>query len=139
MQNYDDTNEREYCLADSLKELDKVNKKISQLTLRKEELTASIIGALGHEHEGQKQYDYNGWKVEVKTPFIYSLNKKMYESGEYNLPDEFNPIKESISYTVDKRLLEKYLDDAPVEVRDALVDLIEKKPGKAGVVIKERV
>lgn len=130
--------EREVGLADSIKELEKVNKQLAKLSLRKEELTDSIVKAMGHQHEGQRSYDYQVWKVEIKTPFTYSLNKKLYESGSIKLPDNFNPIKESVSYSVDKLLCDKYLAEAPKKVRDVLVELIDKKPGKASVSIKER-
>ncbi len=139
MQEYDHTNEQEHSFVDSIKELEKVNKQIAKLLVRKDELTDQIIGALEHDYEGQKSYEYGAWKIEVKTPFVYSLNKKLYESGTVKLPEDFNPIKESVSYSVDKRLCDKYMMDAPKKVRDALAELIDKKPGKAGVTIKERV
>ena len=139
MINYGNINEQEECLVESVKELDKINKQLAKLSLKKEELTGLIIGALDHEHEGQKTYEYGVWKLEVKTPFIYSLNKKAYESREFNIPSKFNPIKESVSYTIDKRLCDKYMNEAPEEVRYVLIDLIDKKPGKASVVIKERI
>lgn len=125
-------------LASSIKELEKVNKQLSRLSLRKEELTDSIILAMGHSHEGQRSYEYQTWKVEIKTPFVYALNKKLYESGSVTLPENFNPIKESVSYSVDKVLCDKYLADSPKKVRDALIELIDKKPGKPSVTIKER-
>jgi len=134
-----DTLERQQCLEESIKELERVNKNLSKLVLRKEELTDAIIGSIGHEHEGQKTYEYNIWKIEVKTPFVYSLDKKVYESGKIQLPKEFNPIKKSVSYSIDKGLCDRYIDEAPEDVRECLVQLIEKKPGKASVVIKERV
>lgn len=139
MQEFNQTNEQEYCFADSVKELDKVNKQIAKLLVRKEELTDIIIGSLEHDHEGQKSYEYGVWKIEVKTPFIYSLNKKLYESGAVKLPDNFNPVKEAVSYSIDKRLCDQYMTEAPKKVRDALAELIDKKPGKAGITIKERV
>jgi hypothetical protein len=132
-------NEQECFFVESVKELEKVNKQLAKLLFRKEELTAGIINALDHTHEGQKSYEYGIWKIEVKTPFVYSLNKKIYESGDIKLPNEFNPIKESKSYTVDKRLCDKYMSEAPKKVRDALAELIDKKPGKAGITIKERI
>ena len=132
-------NDQERFFVDSVTKLKEVNRQISELTLRKEELTQQIIETLDHDHEGQKTYEYGEWKIEVKTPYIYSLNKKLYESGEIKLPDNFNPIKQSISYSVDKRLVDKYIQEAPVDVRDALIELIEKKPGKAGITIKEVV
>jgi hypothetical protein len=134
-----DTNEQERCFVESIEELQKVNKQLAKLTLRKEELTDQIIGALEHDHEGQKSYEYGTWKIEVKTPFVYSLNKKLYESGDIKLPEKFNPIKQSVSYSIDKRLCDQFMIDAPKKVRDALVELIDKKPGKANVTIKERV
>lgn len=139
MQDHDPINEQERFFVESVKELEKVNKQLAKLLLRKEELTDQIIGALEHDHEGQKSYEYGVWKIEVKTPFVYSLNKKLYESGSVKLPDDFNPIKESVSYSVDKRLCDKFMVEAPKKVRDALAELIDKKPGKAGITIKERV
>jgi hypothetical protein len=126
-------------LEASIHELNKINKKIAALLLMKEELTEKVIGALGHEHEGQKTYEHRTWKIEVKTPCIYSLDKRLYESGTYKLPIDYNPIKESISYSIDKKLCDRFLMHAPLEVKNVLSELIEKRPGKATVTIKERV
>lgn len=139
MNDYNDTKEREQCLEESIRELQAVNKKMARLNVIREKLTDMIIDSIGHNHEGQKSYDFGVWKIEVKTPFIFSLNKKLYESGDISLPDEFNPIKHSVSYAVDKKLCEQYMDCAPKSVRDALVELIDKRAGKASVVVKERV
>jgi hypothetical protein len=125
-------------LASHIKELEKVNKQLSKLNLRKEELTDMIISGMSHNHEGQRTYEYDTWKVEIKTPVTYSLNKKLYEGGSITLPDNFNPIKESISYSIDKGLCDKYMLSAPKKVKEALAELIDKKPGKASVTIKER-
>jgi hypothetical protein len=125
-------------LGSHIKELEKVNKQLAKLTLRKEELTDMIISGMSHNHEGQRTYEYDTWKVEIKTPITYALNKKLYESGSITLPDNFNPIKESISYSIDKGLCDKYMLGAPKKVKEALAELIDKKPGKASVIIKER-
>lgn len=135
----DSTNEQERFFVGCVEELQKVNKQLAKLTLKKEQLTQSIIETLDHEHEGQKTYNYGAWKIEVKTPFVYSLDKKKYESGEFKLPNDFNPVKESVSYSIDKRLCDQFMQDAPKKVRDTLAQLIDKKPGKAGITIKERV
>lgn len=132
-------NLQEMAFVAAINELNKVNKQIAKLLKKKEDLTDEIINCLDHDHEGQKTYEYGEWKVEVKTPFVYSLNKKLYESDSIKLPQEFNPIKQSVSYTVDKRLCDKFMTDAPKKVRDALAELIDKKPGKAGITIKDRV
>ena len=125
-------------LDESIKELQLTNKKIAKLTMRKEELTQSIIAALGHEKEGQKTYEYDEWKITAKTPYIFSLDKKAYEKGDVYLPCEFDPIKKSTSYTVDKKLFEQYMGSAPIEVRQALGELVTIKPGKPGVSIESR-
>lgn len=132
-------NEQEKNFVEKVTELQKVNKQLAKLLLKKEELTTDLIEALEHDHEGQKTYEYGEWKIEVKTPFVYSLNKTAYKSGDIYLPTEFNPIKESVTYTVDKKLCDKFMAEAPKKVRDALVELIDKKPGKAAVTIKERI
>ncbi len=132
-------NEQEHFFVNNVKELQKINRQLARLSLQKEEITQEIIGALGHQHEGQKTYEYDVWKIEVKTPCVYSLNKSLYESGKIKLPNAFNPIKESVSYSIDKRLCEKFIESAPGEIRDALVELIEKKPGKASIVVKENI
>ncbi len=126
-------------LAANIQELEKVNKQLAKLILRKEQLTDLIISGMSHNHEGQRTYEYDTWKVEIKTPITYSLNKKLYESGSITLPASFNPIKESVSYSIDKGLCDKYMSNAPKKVKEALAELIDKKPGKASVVIKERV
>ena len=136
---YNDNAERELFLREHIKELQSVNKKMSQLVVLKEELTEKIIGAVGHEHDGQKSYTYQNWKIEVKTPFVYSLNKKKYESGEFSIPEEFNPIKTSVAYTIDKKRCDEIMERAPIDIIDSLVELIDKKPGKSAVTIKERV
>ncbi len=126
-------------LTASIKELEKVNKQLAKLNLVKEQLTEEIIGSFGHEHEGQRTYEHESWKIEIRTPVIYSLNKKLYESGDVKLPLEFDPVKESISYTIDKRLCDEYMETAPKNIKVKLIELIEKKPGKPGVTIKARI
>lgn len=136
---FDDSVDRQFLLESNIKRFEQVSKEMARLNLLKETLTSEIIGALGHEHEGQRTYEHGMWKIEIKTPVTYSINKKSYESGEIKIPDDFNPIKKAVSYTVDKRLCDEYLVKAPSSIKQALVKLIEKRPGKAGIVIKERL
>src|SRR5271170_874149 len=90
----------ESTLTDHINMLNAVNEQIALLAIKKEALTASIINDVGHTHEGQKSYTHDIWKIEIKTPLIYSLNKKGYEAKKDLLTD-FNPVKETIAYTVD--------------------------------------
>lgn len=127
--------DRELCLEDSIKQLQSTNKKLAQLTLEKERLTDTIISSIGHAHEGERSYEVGVWKVTCRTPFIYSLDKKMYESNDVYIPDEFNPIEQSFSYKVNKKECDYYMTVAPKSVRDGLLELITKKPGKASVAV----
>ncbi len=135
----DDSSEMQCHLETCIKILQDTNKTMAELNLIKEKTTREIIAALNHNKDGQKTYEFQQWKIEVKTPYVYSLDKKKYEDCEINIPFEYNPVKESIAYTIDKKLCEKYLNEAPEEVREALFELIEVKPGKPSVLIKERV
>lgn len=125
-------------LSTHIKELEKTDKQLAKLTLRREELTKMIISGMSHNHEGQRTYEYDMWNIEIKTPITYALNKKLYESKSIILPDSFNPIKKSISYSINKGLCDSYMLNAPKKVQEALAKLIDKKPGKANVTIKER-
>jgi hypothetical protein len=139
MQEINHTDTQKSVFFESVTELQKINKSLSKLLLRKEEVSAQIICALEHNHDGQKTYEYKKWKIEVKTPCVYSLNKNKYESYKNEIPEDFNPVRQSISYSIDKRLCEKYMVEAPKKIRAVLIDLIEKKSGKPTVAIKERV
>jgi len=130
-----EVNDREICLEESIKKLQNINRKIAQLTLDKEKLTETVIATIGHSHEGERSYEVGAWKVTCKTPFIYSINKKIYESNDVYLPDEFNPIEQTFSYKVNKKECDYYMTVAPKSVRDSLLELITKKPGKASVVV----
>lgn len=129
--------EREEFLECSIKELKNVNRQLENLSLKKVELMESIILAVGHNHEGQRSYGCGPWKIVVKTPFVYALNKNLYESGEWKIPSAFNPIKTHIAYSIDKIMCDTYIATAPADVRAALIELIDKKPGKASVTIQE--
>lgn len=129
----DNSQERLFILEDAIKQLESVNKKIARLTLEKEELTQAIIAALGHNKEGQRTYDVGIYKVTAKTPNIYSLDTKAYKSGDIYIDPQFDPVKQTVSYTVDKKLFDQYFNTAPEEVRQSLVELITVKPGKASV------
>jgi hypothetical protein len=129
---------QQQCIEESIQEFEDITREISSLTLKRENLVKKLIGHLGHSHEGQKTYEYEIWKIEVRTPCIFSLDKKKYEESKRLLPSEYNPIKESKSYTIDKNKCEKMMLDAPKNVRDVLSSFIEKKPGKASINIKGR-
>jgi citrate synthase len=133
---YDTTIEREYVLAGAIEELETVNAEIAKLTVRREELTREIIAAVGHDKEGQKSYNYREWKVTCKTPNIYALDTRAYKSGKVFLPEEDDPVKQSITYTVDKKRFQECYKNATDLVRDSLNKLITVKPGKPSVSVE---
>ena len=128
-----DTTEQQQLLETSIERLQQVNYDIAKLTVEKEQLTKDIIAALGHQKEGERTYDVGIYKVKAKTPYIYSLDTKLYKAGEVYLPSEFDPVKQSTAYTVDKKLFDRYYSTSPADVREALIQLITIKPGKASV------
>lgn len=135
-----DLQQSEQVLDNDIKELDRVNKQIAKLLLKKDSLTKNIISILGHNHEGQKTYEYSIYKLEIKTPVYLSLDKKKYASGKFYLPPEFNPITVSntVSYAIDKRLYNNCISSAPRETILALSELITKTDGNKTIEIKER-
>jgi hypothetical protein len=125
----------ETLLSDNVKALDFVNFQIAELIDIKQQLELKIIEGLHHDHEGSKTYEVGMHKVTVKTDFIYSLNKEEYQIYKYKIPTEFNPVKESVKYEVDKRIMKKCDDYASQDDMMILSNFITKKPAKANVKI----
>lgn len=123
-------------LKEKIKRLDEVSKDIAILLNEKEDLVKSIIEDLNHAHDGQKSYTVDEFKLEVRTPSIYSLDKKHYAEVSKYIPAQYNPVKESVSYTVDKKKCDEVLKSAPADIRKTLIDIIEKKAGKPNINVK---
>jgi hypothetical protein len=122
-------------IAKCLYDLNYIQNEIAALKIRQQELEEEVITMFSHTHEGQKTYRYGQYDIKIKTPFVYTLNKRLYESGQYFIPEECNPIKVSLKYDVNKRLCDQFMEYAPETVRDALAELIDKKPGKPSVTV----
>lgn len=120
-------------------EIEKLNKKLAKLRLDKEQMELDLITLVGHDIEGSKSYDLADRTVTLKTEMIYSLNKKAYANGDVYLPPEFDPILKKVNYEVNKRLFNAYEKMAPINIRNTLNELVEKKPSKPNVTIKVRV
>lgn len=128
--------DREMSLADNVDRLILINNEIKELEVEKTALTAAIIADLGHEKKGETSYDVGTLKVTCKTPWILSIDKKSYISGDVYLDPAFDPIESSTTYKVNRAAYEDYLRIAPQSVKTALDALIEYKPGKASVSVK---
>ncbi len=138
MNQQDTSAQQQQVLETSLERLQAINVDIAKLSVEKEQLTKDIVAALGHEKEGERTYEVGIWKVKAKTPYIYSLDTKAYKAGDVYLPSQFDPIKQSTAYTVDKKLFDKYYATSPANIREALVQLVTIKPGKASVSLDMR-
>ena len=117
-------------------DLDALNKQIATLRLEKELLENELITTIAHDYEGSKTYDAGIYAVTIKTDMIYALDKKAYSNGDVYLPPEFDPIVEKVTYEVNKKQFNEYEQTAPIEVRQLLNELVEKKPSKPNVSIK---
>lgn len=100
-----------------LRELDRINYQVAELIRIKGELEKLVL-----EQTRRVEYDENGkitnilkegrhqhiigkYKVKIKTDMICKVNKAEYEVIKGMLRDEFNPVRTSISYRVDNKVL----------------------------------
>jgi len=128
--------DREFSLYDNCERLQVVRNKIKTLEVEEKALVQAIIADIGHEHKGSRTYEVGTYKVECKTPVTLTLDKKAYANGSVYLPEAFDPIEHSVSYTVNRGKYLSMLELAPESVRDAIHALIVEKDGKPNVVIK---
>jgi hypothetical protein len=122
-------------LDDNVKALDFVNFQIAELLDIKQKLELKIIEDLRHNHEGSRTYEVGKHKVTIKTDYIYSLDKEEYQIYKSQIPAEFNPVRESIKYDIDKRIIKKCDDYASNKDMLTLSKFITKKPAKPNVKI----
>lgn len=129
----------EHILIDNIKSLDFVNFQIAELLTIKQKIEDSIIEGLEHTHEGAKTYAVDKYKVTIKTDFIYSLDKEEYQVIKSKIPTEFNPVKESTSYLIDKRIIKNAEQYASTDELMLLSQIITKKPSKPNVKVSANV
>ena len=127
--------DQEFDLYSNCERLQRINAKIAALEIEKKDLTAAIIYEVGHEQNGQRSYVVGDLNVTCRTPVIYTLDKKAYESGDVYLDEAFDPVKVSTSYTINKSKYEECRAKAPLSAQIALNMLITQKPGKPSVII----
>lgn len=125
----------EFDLYSNCERLQSINAKIKALEIEQKGLTAAIIYDLNHVKNGQESYVVGDLNVTCRTPVIYTLDKKAYESGDVYLDEVFDPVKISTTYTVSKSKYEECRARAPLSAQSALDLLITQKPGKPSVII----
>lgn len=126
-------------LLEVVETLEIVNYQLAQLKEIKERLENQVVEKVNHTIEGQKKYDCGKYAVTVKSGVIYSLDKNEYQIYKNHLQESLNPVREKISYEIDKKHMkevEKYASQKDLEV---MAHFITKKPAKVSVSIKANV
>ena len=101
---FDNVNENN-SLISMLNELEKVEKLLAKYKRKKEILDESIIKAVGHDHNGQKSYEFLDKKVTIKTTFNYRIDKDVYEDIKNEVPGDW--VRVENKYTPIKKVLEE--------------------------------
>jgi hypothetical protein len=104
-------------INEHLANLDRINYQVAELLRIKAEIEKLVILETGRGEfdgsgnlikitkEGRHQHLIGKYKIKIKTDLLYKVNKEEYEIIKNSLREEFNPIKTSISYRVDKKTL----------------------------------
>lgn len=104
-------------INEHLANLDKINYQVAELLRIKAEIEKLVISEAGRgefdesgnliriSREGKHQHLIGKYKVKIKTDLLYKINKSEYEILKGSLRDEFNPVKTSVSYRVDRKTL----------------------------------
>jgi hypothetical protein len=104
-------------INEHLANLDRINYQVAELLRIKAEIEKLVIAETGRgefddagnliriSREGRHQHLIGKYKVKIKTDLLYKVNKSEYEIVKSSLRDEFNPVKTSVSYRVDRKTL----------------------------------
>lgn len=119
--------------------LDGISYQVAELLRIKESLEAKLCGMLNHGEDGSKSYTVDRYKVTVKTGWIYTLNKDEYAAIGDRLPKCFNPVRQRVSYDLDKSIIRECERYGSVEELNLLAQLITKKPSKLNIKVSAAV
>jgi hypothetical protein len=120
-------------ICDMASSLNKINFQIAELSRIKEELEARLNALLEHSDDCSKTYVVDKYKITITSGYNYTLNKDEYSIMKSQLPACFNPVKEKISYEIDKKVIrdaEKYGSSDDLNL---LAQFISKKAKKLHV------
>lgn len=122
-------------IIDYTKTLNKIHYEIAELARIKEELEARLCALLEHSDDGSKAYVIDKYKITISTGFNYTLNKEEFAIMGATIPACFNPVKQKISFEIDKRIIKEAEKYASQEELNLLAQVISKKPKKINVKI----
>ena len=104
----------------------------AQWVTRRRELAAAIQAATGHDSEGQKTYDAEGWKVAVRAPLIRSMDWDQWEAVKERIPEPLWPVV--YRPTVDPKGVEWIARNDP-QTWAVLAPCLTTKPGAVQVTV----
>ncbi len=113
--------------------LDGISYQVAELLRIKESLEQKLCAMLGHGEDGSKTYTVERYKVTVKTGWIYTLNKEEFAVIGERLPKCFNPVKQRVSYDLDKSIIRECEKYGSSDDLNLLAQLISKKPSKLSI------
>lgn len=126
-------------ILDMIKTLNTVNYQLADLKKVKEDLEAKLCEVIGHDKYGQEQYEYGRYKVVIKTGLNYSIDTEEYEIVKNRIPVQFDVVRKSTKYEIDKKRFEEANKYADHDTLELLNTLITAKPSKLNVTIKAGV
>ena len=105
----------------------------TQWAARRRELAAEIQAATGHDSEGQKTYDADGWKVTVKAPLIRSLDWAHWDAISEQIPENLHPVR--YRRELDEKGVQWLMAHEP-DLYLVLSHALTTKPGAVQVTVK---
>jgi len=94
---------------------------------------ASLIQAMtGHESEGQRTYECEGFKVAVKAPLIRSMDWKAWAEVKGDIPEALHPVK--VREELDEKGLKWLMANDP-QTTALVLPCITTKPGAVSVTV----
>jgi len=94
---------------------------------------ASLIQAMtGHESEGQRTYECEGFKIVVKAPLTRSMDWKAWKAVKGQIPDILHPIK--VKEELDEKGLRLLMANDP-QNWGLISPCITTKPGAVSVTV----
>jgi hypothetical protein len=104
----------------------------TQWTERRRELATAIQQVVGHQSEGQRTYECDGYKIAVKAPLIRSMDWKAWAQTKADIHPDLHPIK--VREELDEKGL-KWLAENDKRTYDLIAACITTKPGALSVTV----
>lgn len=114
-------------IDDLIEKLKYVSSEIEFLKSEKSKLESDIINIVSFNPEGQKTIETAKYKIRVNAGYNYKIDSLRAEEFFSQFPANLNPIKQKISYEVDKnKLNQAYLYEGLKELADQVIAVIPK-------------